>query len=390
MKIGIIELMPKGHYTLVETVARIFLSDPANEVKLIINSQGAEHLSSLFNEFPGLKKEIYANYEDFNNRRDHSEYFDRIYIITLDREYKEILTLGAKLNLYIFIHNIDLWFNSSVKYKFYNIFINLNSASLFLYSIKNYFLYASHRSKIIGQIITGRGKFVVLNHKLKDELGKYISPQKIEVIPFSVFRNKQEKRHSLNKKIRICIPGLLSQRRRNYLSLFELISANQEILKDKVEWDLLGGLSYEESKENILIPRIEALKASGNDIHFYQTDYIETDIFVKNLSKADVILGNMNVELNKYSKYGKTKDTGIIYNMIAAAKPGLLPADYDLIEELQSSAMTYKDDQDLLTKIMLLINKPDILQTLNKSALANSQKFTPQAIYGSLITDKDN
>ena len=64
------------------------------------------------------------------------------------------------------------------------------------------------------------------------------------------------------------------------------------------------------------------------------------------LVQADLILGNLNVSVNKYSTYGKTKESGTAFAMIRVAKPGLLPLAYQTMDELKSSTINFKSYDD--------------------------------------------
>jgi hypothetical protein len=101
----------------------------------------------------------------------------------------------------------------------------------------------------------------------------------------------------------------------------------------------------------------------------------------KELALSDIILGNMNVVLNRHSQYGRTKETGLPFAMIKAAKPGILPDNYPVPEEIISSTIRY-ESYDHLGKILTgLIKDRQAVTDLQKMALENSYFFSPGNIY---------
>ncbi len=96
----------------------------------------------------------------------------------------------------------------------------------------------------------------------------------------------------------------------------------------------------------------------------------------------------MNVKLNKYSIYGKTKETGIPFAMIKAGKPGILPDTYPVPEELSTSTLLYHDFHDLGKILARLVSDRQIIEDLKIKALENSKKFSPELIYNQILEEK--
>jgi hypothetical protein len=70
--------------------------------------------------------------------------------------------------------------------------------------------------------------------------------------------------------------------------------------------------------------------------------------------------------------------------MIRAAKPGILPSDYVLIDELKSSSLIYDDYSKLNFIIKNLVDNKGALHLLKKEAQKNSLLFNPYYIYKNL------
>jgi hypothetical protein len=386
MKIGILEIMPQGHYTLVDSIARIYASDSQNEIFICTHEKLAEVLKPLLNENIGDIKLVVKNkneslvlfFEKVNQLN-----LNLLFIATLEKYFKPFYNFNFNCALSFFIHDIDSWFLLKLKYKIYNILNDFSFSPRIIYKLKVSFIYTKWRARIVDKILYSGGRFVVLNKNLKNELSKYVSEERIDVIPFSVF-NKNLKDNSINNNcLRICIPGWVSQLRRDYFSVLKMFEEDIDFYRGKVELDLLGCVvKIEQGRE--IIKQAERLNANGIKVNYYDIPFIPVDEFDAQLSKADIILGNMNVVLNKYSKYGKTKDTGIIFTMIRAAKPGILPIDYALIDELKSSSVIYEDYLKLRIIIKNLVENKIMIDSLKKEAQKNSLLFDPCYIYKNL------
>lgn len=386
MKIGILEIMPIGHYTLVDSVARIFSSDNNNTTYILTHKQGAEVLAPLLTEMINLSiltleqnQSLKAFFEKAKALK-----LDRLYIITLEKYFPEIYSYNFDCPIYLFIHNIESWFQVNLNYRLYNFLKNFSFTPKVFYYLKSSFIYPSQRQKIISKVYKSAGKFVVLNKIIKKELSKFVKDDLIDVIPFSVYNKNLKDTSSNNSSLRICIPGMVSITRRDYISLFKIIESDIEFFRDKVQIDLLGGISSAEQGEKI-IEYAKKLISNGIKIIYYKKQLVPLSEFDQQLTKADIILGNMHVVQNKFSKYGKTKESGIIFTMIRCGKPGLLPIEYSLIDELESSTIIFKDYEDLSKIIRDLIHEPEKINQLKEEALKNSHKFEPGLILNEII-----
>jgi glycosyltransferase involved in cell wall biosynthesis len=378
LRIGIIEIMPIGHYTLVDSIARIHLACPEDEVFVFLN-KGAE------NNFIGLKEEmkgrltILAKKENISIKNFfafiESFKIDVLYFTTPEKNFSDLYYFKFHQPIRIVIHNIDSWFDINFTKQLYKFSQDLNWKNC-IYKFKTCFIYSFWRSKIIGKILSDKGKLIVLNNNIKEELSKYIDDDNIIVIPFSVYKDNTVDLSKNNVKIRICIPGIVDSIRRDYNSVFTIFEEELASFKDIYELDLLGPLRL--TQEGLKIKkRIDNLIKSGMKVFYYATDYIPLDEYDSNLLKSNLILGNLNVILDKFSSYGKTKESGIAYAMIRSAKPGILPSRYPIINELKSSTLTFNSYEDLKSILLMLSNKKEKLSELINEAKKNSLYFTP-------------
>ncbi|MEP6597432.1 MAG: hypothetical protein ABJA71_15875, partial [Ginsengibacter sp.] len=190
----------------------------------------------------------------------------------------------------------------------------------------------------------------------------------------------------INSKLRICVPGIVSNIRRDYDSLFKTLLSNAEKLKGKLTVDLLG---YIHEEELHFVDTIKALQNNGIDMVYY-LGFVFGEKYDRSLSQADIILGNLRVEKNSAQKYGQTKESGTVYNMVRGAKPGLLPQNYPLDEEFHTSSLLFKDYDDLGKIILELASDSAKIDFLKQQAKNNSEQFSPASLYQLLTAKKVN
>ena len=297
MKIGILEISPRGHYTLVDSVVRIFASDKGNQLYICAHKNGENILEPLKTLFDGQIISIYWDpdtplrlfFESINEI-----YLDRLYIITLDKYHKEFYSFKFNSQINIFIHNIDEWFNTSISYIFYhlfNSFVNLNS---FLFKLKKNTIYNYYKRRLRKKLAKTGGKFVVLSSILKKELITFIPEHSIDVIPFSVYDPTLKDESRNNTSLRICLPGMVSEFRRDYYSIIKILLENITDFRNKIEIVLLGFISKKEFGFRV-IKEFQKLIDEGLTVAYFDQDFIPIDIYDHELSKADIILGTVIV-----------------------------------------------------------------------------------------------
>jgi hypothetical protein len=374
--------MDKGHVSLVEATIKVFTSDPENQVDVYIRKAGFEQI----NHLQGVPKVSFILIDETESvsailTRISAKSYHELFITTLDKYIREFSKWDIPSNANLFIHNIDLWFHTSFPAVLRRFLLNFGHYNL-KYNIKQNLLYPQFYKTIVRKILDRNGNLIVLNTKLKRVLTAFVPEDHVKVIPFQVFDHQilsgGENTGAGDGRIRICIPGEVSQIRRDYAALFDCFLNDQE-LTDGFALDLLGTMP--EADTAGLRPRIKRLQELGMPVYTYGSQRISMGVFDKNALKANIIMGNMHVKLMGSAVYGKTKDTGAIYNMIKYARPGLLPAHYDLIEELTSSTWVYKDYQDLGTLLKHIMYNPKEQSDMKNNALKNSTHFTPSEVY---------
>lgn len=384
MKVAIIEVSPRGHITLIETMIKIFLSSNDFKIKVFTRRNAFDELIK-YNQLHG-RLEFYV----WNNGESIKDVFyqvnsfspDRIYVITLENYFKDFLHFTFNAPVHLFIHNILDWVNKGWIQKFKDFRNGLNLRN-WKFKAKFSFIYTVYRRRILMSILEKQGKLIVLNENLKVNLSRYVNCNRIDVIPFSLYDGTLSDTSFENDKIRICIPGYVTSHRRDYFGFLRALQIFGAHLKDKITIELLGGVDYISDGREI-IEFCKALIKDGFNILYSEETTIPLLEFDTQLCNADLILGNLQVQINSYNIYGETKDSGIIYAMIKASKPGLLPSAYKNIPELFTSTKVYDSYADIFALLEHFIYNPTELIDLKKAALLNSKKFTPIHILESL------
>lgn len=392
MRVGVVEIMDSGHITLAETICRIFCCRPENQVYLFTLDKHAINVGFLTN--------IYSNIEIviWNKERKPLEFLqktgglnlDRIYIVTLTKYFRQVSKWNVPASLFLTIHNTDEWFGISLMESFRKFFYFIKKASdikLWIYYFKLSFISPAYKRVILKTVNDTGGSLVVLSETLKKELKELSHGMNTEVIPFAVFDDSILRQETQpDGRVRICVPGILSQYRRNYSGLLELIENRLYELRQLFVIDFLGGIPINNQSDNpaMILRKVESLNNKGYSIIIHNVSFIPPSEYYMELAKADIILGNMNVTLTRFSTYGKTKETGVPFAMIQAAKPGILPSVYEVIEELRTSSLFYKDFNEMGTILEEVITNNEKLAGLKQNALQNSYKFTPELVYQKL------
>jgi hypothetical protein len=386
MNIAILEIAPTGHYTYVESIAKIYTAIEGNHVSIFTTEKGEKALKSIEKQNISI---INTNTERVDLEKIALLNFEKIFVVTLEAYAKEtyrIMTVFNKIDfgcpLYYVIHNIDFWFKQTLSDKIRNIFFDLKSINDFVYRSKIYFKYVLINSAIIKKVQNSGGAFVTLSTNIANELKQY-TPS-VLVIPFSVFDDSITRNTDNNIRIRICLPGYVSSIRRDYDAIFKVLNSEMGYtLKDLVEWDFLGGISKAEGG-SLIISKAKSFILKGFHIHIYEKESVDLTEFDDNLSKADIILGNLHLQQGVNSSYGKTKESGLVFTMIKAAKPGLLPSEYPYENSLDSSVLTFSNYNEIPKILIHLGQNREVLNELKAKALENSKKYTPLSIYNLL------
>lgn len=386
MKIGIIEICEANHYTALEALAVTYSLKSDHQVCIYT-------LKSLKIPLSFYQKNIQIAFDDVGElcedylKRIDAEGFDKIHINTISKYYKEFAAVNWKTKIVLTVHNIDTYFDNPLikqivllKYRLKKISIKKLKNSLYL-PIKYFFkelIRQRNRDLIIKNLKAKGDKVLVYSDSQKAYLQKFIDASKIIVFPFCIHQSNIDLSQN-NQKLRICIPGSVDNERRDYVGFFDVLKQNISSFRGKIIVDLLG---YIPKNSQFLVPQILELENLGIQF-FYQTSFLKADKFEQRLNTCDVILGNLKVNLNNQSKYGETKETGVIFNMIKAAKPGIFPSGYIIPNNLKPICLNY--DGDVYSILKSLIKDASLVKDLKEKAKIVVKAYEPENLYQKLV-----
>jgi hypothetical protein len=285
----------------------------------------------------------------------HETLLDLIYYLKFNPKSKTILL----------IHHVNAWMKPrlifNIKHPIRTIDTNLSSAL-----IRNF-------------IFPKFDAINVIYYPLKDHIRANTDYEKeIFTLPTSIFENvKTTEGQKENGKLRIVIPGLIQEHRKDYSAVFPAFENLFEKYKGKIKLYVPGLPVARFGKQ--VYNKFKDMGQKDRDIVIFD-HFVPDDIFDDILIKSDIILAPIRIKTRADSDieetYGKTVGSGIIFNAIQYAKPIVVPAEFNMLSDLESSTLKYSDSIELEKIVTELIPDSVKLQELKKEAMINSQKFS--------------
>lgn len=352
MKVSLIELSTPTHYSAVNGLIKSYLVKDYVEITVYCNLSIYEALKEC--DIPQI-----VNFEIFNTgdfiggflKNAVSEY-DRIHFCTIDRYYYHfsVLNISPTTEIFFHLHNIDFWFSRNRVYAVEIFKSNFHKKPIkaFFNFFREYFINYYFKQRFLSNIQLNDYRFIIHSSGQKKYLSNFIDDSKIIVFPFAIFEKKLSKNvdSNINYKrdfITIGIPGIITNDRRDYQGLFKFLLENSNRFSSFFRFDLLGYLPKDQSK---LEQQINKLIKIGYNIQF-QNSFLKVSEFERRLKSCDILLNNLNVIINKSSKYGETKESGIIFNMIRSSKLAVIPSSYDIDIEMGDCVIKFSSYSDL-------------------------------------------
>jgi hypothetical protein len=125
--------------------------------------------------------------------------------------------------------------------------------------------------------------------------------------------------------------------------------------------------------------KLESIKNKGYNLSIFR-EIVPDDLFDEILIKSDIILAPIRINSRGDNEikeqYGISVNSGNVYDAIRFAKPVIVPSEFNMIDELKDSTLTYNSSKDLEEILFDLIKHPDKLNQLKKNAKNNSENFS--------------
>jgi len=219
----------------------------------------------------------------------------------------------------------------------------------------------------------------VIYHPLKEYIRANTNYEKeIFTLPTSIFENtKTMKRQEDEGKLKIVIPGLIQKHRKDYGTVFPAFETLFKHHKEKIKL-CVPGLPVGKFGRQIY-KKFKDMEQKGFDVEIFD-HFVPDDTFDDILTQSDIILAPIRIKTRADGDieeiYGKTVGSGVVFNAIQYAKPIIVPAEFNMLPELEISTLKYSDSIELEHIIKKLMSNPEKLQELKRDALTNSQKFS--------------
>jgi hypothetical protein len=388
MKIAILEICASTHYTLTNALIKTYSTDPNNQIVVyttafiakVIREGGISAQTSLvvFDE----KQDAFEFLNDLANTP-----FDRLHICTIENYYPAFLKFKPQVKeLFFHVHDIDTWFSSSLKNTFKNSLYNIQNYPDKLREVARFgrevLVRNPARKAIFESLKEYNPYFVVLSPTQKRHLSQFVAAEKIIAFPSLIHENAEIPPLSkTSQKIRICIPGMVTDTRRDYTGLFKILEEILPDIKGKLLFDFLG---FVEKREMNLLEKLKNLKNSGLDV-LYSVDFVDAVSFDTSLYKADILLNNQKVTVSHTGKYGLTKESGLLFNIVRGAKPAIFPTAYAVDAEFEDVLMYYESETALKNTLLGLANGSINIEPYKTKAAELALNYTPKRLYQRLV-----
>ncbi|MCU0354277.1 MAG: hypothetical protein MUD08_11155 [Cytophagales bacterium] len=389
MKIGIIEICEPNHYTAVEALAETYACDSSNEIFLFVTPLIADLLQSL-NRHKAVRLVVQQADEDTLSflKRILAYPLDRLHINTVSRDYGAFADVDWQGAVYLSVHNTEQWFDNGLRNRFGLFRHQLAEAwreKRFGKIWQKTVLFAKDfgrqrdRERLLRKLMRIDYKMLVYSEAHQAYISRFVPEARVLVFPFALHTHLPD-RSSANKRLRICIPGTVSSARRDYDGFFRLLEKSASNWTEKITVDLLGYIPKDEVN---IRTRIGHLRKIGFDLLAYD-NFIDTSRYDALLSQADLILGNLKVQLNPYQRYGSTKETGVIFNIIKSGKPALLPGDYPVDRDLAAAVRFFGDYTELQKAVSQFLSDRSLLESMKHQAKKAVLAYTPENLLNRL------
>lgn len=399
MKIGILEICTHTHYSAINGLIKTYSTDPSNSIVVYT----IEPIAKAIQENTITDNTTVVIFENGTSQntgesKDASHflkeieqtYYDRLHICTIENYYKEFSHFKPHVNEVIFhVHNIDIWFDSHWKNNLKNLFFNLKNKPNILREtakyIRDILIRNPRRDKILSDIQAKSHSFIVHSTGQKQYLSSFVEEKSIIIFPFAINEGIEKPlcESSKSEKIRICIPGIVTDMRRDYSGLFKILESIIPDIKGKLVFDFLG---FVEKKEPELLQKIQNLEKQGLEVIYY-TEFVYGKKYDAALEKADILLNNQKVTTSFTTKYGVSKESGMLFNMIRGSKPAIFPIEYAVDKEFEDILLYYNSEKELTGIIVGLANGQIEIEKYRLKAAEIAQHYTPHNLYGRLVKE---
>ena len=226
--------------------------------------------------------------------------------------------------------------------------------------------------------VSAASSYAVLTELLKNEIVDCrLTKKPVWIMPVLFRGTKKRKYHQEGERFRFVVTGNVEASRKRY----DLVVETFRKLKpqyEQLELVLLGKASTPYGRN--IVAQLEEMAADGLRVTTYDA-FVPTAEFSACMNRCDYMLGFINIEYDDAGMketYNRTKMTGTVTDMVEYARPAVVPAELAMPDNLKSSTLTYKNENELHSLLISLLDAKKC-RRLNKEALKNSAKYNAAA-----------
>lgn len=180
-----------------------------------------------------------------------------------------------------------------------------------------------------------------------------------------------------DNKLVFVVPGQIEEHRRDYDIVLDAFEKNFRKHNKKLRLILLGypvGLYG-----NRIIKKCKNFNEKGYDLLYYDSFVSEEEYntIMKNVDFLILPIKILSQGIGVTKEYyGITKGSAAVFESIQYAKPVIIPNEFNLIKDLESSTIRYKDVEHLIEKIEDLLSNEKRVSEYQSNALKNTGSFS--------------
>ena len=284
---------------------------------------------------------------------------DWVYYNTIASHYKTYNKIEFKGKTILRIHNAHTYLKPLKHWYIIPTFFNLFKAASyfvreFIGELDFYYL---------PKVVNKMDYYCFADENVKNYVldNKISSKEKLfPTIPGSVF-NGEFKPFVIKDKIRICIPGIIDERKKNYTPVIEALKLIGNQLTEPIEIVLLGKPVGKYAQW--VIEEFNKLKSENIEITSF-TGFVEQAKFNELMFGSHLLITPTleSTVFRVYKEiYGKTKASGSVGEMVKYGVPNLFPDYIYFDSEMEKIIDRYSTPQELAKQILKFVNDKDFL-----------------------------
>ena len=284
---------------------------------------------------------------------------DWVYYNTIASHYKTYNSIQFKGKTILRIHNAHTYLKPLKHWYIIPTFFNLFKAASyfvreFIGELDFYYL---------PKVVNKMDYYCFADENVKNYVleNKITTKEKIfPTIPGSVF-NGEFKPFEVKDKIRICIPGIIDERKKNYSPVIEALKLIGNQLTEPIEIVLLGKPVGKYAQW--VIEEFNKLKSENIQITSF-TGFVEQAKFNELMFGSHLLITPTleSTVFRVYKEiYGKTKASGSVGEMVKYGVPNLFPDYIYFDSEMEKIIDRYSTPQELANQILKFVNDKEFL-----------------------------